>query len=739
MTYHWSIHQLTEYLVAVSWQTDPKLAAQTAIERALESVEAELGAIVVAGHMVKATGFGGQPVPPQFDSAVDGDLIDIPGLGEVYLGRWPLATSDGRGTKDGILLVGRAGEPFAAEERQMLQGMALILGLLLHNLETLASERQRHQLVENLLQIQRAISARLPLNDVLDAVTSGASVLLGNCPVALLLLDRMSKHLAPVSGHNLTAPDEMMIAVARRAMDPGPVPAPRSPKPDGILVERVVVGGEVVGCLAARTASGPISGHDPAELLTAFAQQVNLALTDAQTLDAVREAHRDPVTSLSNRALFLERLSEECATASIDRGPLTVLFIDLDRFKAVNDTLGHRAGDELLAQVAHRLLTCISDVDTAARLGGDEFAVLLRADRSVGEIVAGRIIAALTRTFTIAGRPVMIGASVGVASMRENGQSAAALLSDADVAMYRAKRGGRGRWQAFEPQMHEEVADQLSLRTDLGGAVANGELWLAYQPLIDIASRQVHGVEALLRWDHPLRGQVPPSLFIPIAEETDTICILGSWVIDRAFAQLATWRAQVPALHLAINISARQITDPQLPSVIATALDRESLPGHSITLEITESVLMTDPHQARTALEALKRLGVRVAIDDFGTGYSSLAYLRQLPVDQVKIDRSFVSGLMPGAVDDIALVGSILDLCRSMRLETVAEGIETAEQLALLTELGCNLGQGYFLARPQPASANPHLLGMPPAPPSNTPPNRPARLSRVSPGHRAGL
>jgi diguanylate cyclase (GGDEF)-like protein len=712
MSYHWSIHQLTEYLVAVSSQSDPHRAMRTALERAAEALEAQLAIVVIAGNIVETVGFGSLQVPTAFRSGEDGEVIDIPRVGEVHLTVGLLTTADGgRGTADGLLIVGRTEESFSAEERQMLHGMALSLGLLLNNLETLANERQRYQLVKSLLlQIQRAISARRPLSEVLDAVTSGASGLLGNCPVALLLTDHITENLTLVSNYNLPEPDDSVLRAARRALDPSLVPAPRVAEPVGVFAERVVVGGEVVGCLVARTATAPIRGHEPADLLNAFAQQVNLALTDAKTLDAVREAHRDPVTSLPNRALFLERLEREREAAVTDGRPLTVLFIDLDRFKAVNDALGHQAGDELLAEVARRILTCVSDVDTVARLGGDEFAALLRVDQHIGEAVADRIIAALTRTFTVEGRTILIGASVGVASMGDSEQSATGLLSDADVAMYCAKRSGRGKWMAFKPQMHVDVAEQLSLHTDLGSALANSELWLAYQPLVDITSGQVEGVEALLRWNHPIRGQVPPSVFIPIAEESDTIRTLGSWVIDRGLAELAKWRNELPHLHLALNISGRQITDPQLPGMIVAALENEGLRGESVTLEITESVLMNDPKRAREALEALRAFGIRLAIDDFGTGYSSLSYLRQLPVDQVKIDRSFVSGLRPGATNDIALVRSIIDLCRSLHLQTVAEGIEDIEQLTVLAELGCDLGQGYFFAKPLSANKKPYQL-----------------------------
>lgn len=401
MAYHWSIHQLTEYLIAVSGPAESAGAVQVALERALEALEAEFGVVVAAGHVIGHAGFGSMGIPQEFLGPGDGDPIEIRGVGQTYLTVGRLDTPDGRtGTADAVLVVGRVEEPYTAEERQMLQGMALVLGLRLHSLARLAGERQRHRLVENLLQIQRAISARRPLEEVLDAVTSGAAGLLGGSPVALLLTEPATMgELLHVSDAALPEADPVLLEVARRVLAEGD---------DGnldvtaqgerlVLAERVVVAGEPVGCLAARAPQASISGHDPGELLTAFAQQVNLALTDARMLDAVREAHRDPITSLPNRALFLQHLDTERDAALASGSPLTVLFIDLDRFKAVNDTLGHRAGDQLLAEVAHRILNCTSDRDVAARLGGDEFAVMVRGgDAQVGRVVAERIIASLT-------------------------------------------------------------------------------------------------------------------------------------------------------------------------------------------------------------------------------------------------------------------------------------------------------------------------------------------------------
>jgi len=717
MSYHWSIHQLTEYFVAVSSPPLADGAVTVALEQVTEALEAEVGVVTVKGEVAGSVGFGAASVPEGFLGALDGGVVELGGLGEVHLAVGLLDTPDGRtGMADGRLVVGRIGEAYSAEERQMLQGMALVLGLRLQSLVTLATEQQRHRLVENLLQIQRAVSARRPLEEVLDAVTSGASALLGDAPVGLWLADAAGDmtNLRLVSTENLSEVDEALADVARQTLAEGGNGRARESSPAGhpsVVGERVLVAGEVVGCLVARTSSRRIGDHDPAELLSAFAQQVDLALTDAKTLAEVRQAHRDPVTSLPNRALFLQRLDQERESAVATGTALTVLFVDLDRFKAVNDTLGHRAGDDLLAEVARRILMCIGAEDVAARLGGDEFAVLLHsAPQAVGGKVAERIIHALARTFTVADREVLIGASVGVAELASAEQSASSLLSDADVAMYCAKRSGRGRWVAFESQMHDDVSDQLSLRTDLQLAEAAGQLSVVYQPIVAIATGAVEGLEALVRWNHPTRGQVPPSVFIPIAEESDIILTLGAFVLRQALRDLARWRREQPHLHMAVNISGRQVVDPQLPVLLADYLDDEGLPGEAVTLEVTESMLMGDPDRARECLASLKRLGARLSIDDFGTGYSSLSYLRQFPVDQVKIDRSFLQGLGSGAASDIALVQGILDLCRSLDLQVVAEGIEDEASLDVLTALGCPLGQGYYFARPMPASDEPHRL-----------------------------
>ncbi len=707
MSYHWSIHQLTEYLFAVSRPQDPTEAIMVALERAVEALDAEVGAVIIDGELRGSVGFGRQGVPEEFAWAAEGgDVVLIPGIGRTYLACGELSTVAGRADSSSKrIIVGRVGEECAAEEQQMLQGMALVLGLVLHNVETLQRERSRHQLVETLLAIQRAISARRPLQELLDAITAGASVLLGGCPIALLLIDPLVPGaLVPASVFDYPDLDEATVAMAHRVMvvDATAPGAPVS-HDQTVLAERVVVSGETAGCLVARSDRGRDGRRDHGELLTAFAQQVSLALTDARALDAIREAYHDSITGLPNRVLFLERVEQARRTALAQGHDLTVLFIDLDRFKAVNDTLGHRIGDDLLAEVGRRITASARAEDTAARLGGDEFAVLLeRTDAETGHAVAERIVSVLARPFVLDGQEVDIGASVGIAPLTARHVDAGGLLSDADIAMYCAKRAGRGRSVVFAPHMLEDVINRLGLRTDLRRAHQNGQLWLAYQPIIKIGSSEIEGIEGLMRWSHPTRGLVPPGDFIPVAEETEAIIELGAWAIHQGLIEVEPWRDALPSLRLSLNLSARQIVDPDLPAVVTAALLASGLPATVLTLEITESLLMDDPDAARAGLNALKDLGIRLSIDDFGTGYSSLSYLRRFPVDQVKIDRTFIARLGPDADDDIAVVRSIIELCQRLRLETVAEGIETPEQLEVLADLGCDLGQGFLFARPMP-------------------------------------
>jgi diguanylate cyclase (GGDEF)-like protein/PAS domain S-box-containing protein len=415
-----------------------------------------------------------------------------------------------------------------------------------------------------------------------------------------------------------------------------------------------------------------------------------------------RQAFHDSLTGLANRALFADRLEHALARTHRFGQSIAVLFIDLDDFKTVNDSLGHGEGDHLLIAVAERLVGAMRAGDTIARMGGDEFAVLIEdpVEAEAPLAVARRLLAALEAPFERGAKELFVHASVGVATSTSRSQSADELLRDADVSMYMAKSNGKNRVELFVPSMHEAALARFALKADLERAVERGEFALVYQPIMHLATGQVAGVEALLRWHHPRRGLVGPTEFIPVAEETGLIIRLGRWVLEQACSQARAWDEETSTpLTMSVNVSARQVQAPGFVDEVAQVLATTGLAPARLTLELTESVLMQDVEQTASTLDALKALGVRLAIDDFGTGYSSLTYLDRFPIDELKIDRSFVSTMTTGP-DQSALVRSILKLGETLHLETVAEGIEQADQLAELKTLGAGLGQGYYFAEP---------------------------------------
>jgi diguanylate cyclase (GGDEF)-like protein/PAS domain S-box-containing protein len=425
----------------------------------------------------------------------------------------------------------------------------------------------------------------------------------------------------------------------------------------------------------------------------------------------VRHALHDPLTGLANRALFADRLEHALAHDRRPGATVAILFIDLDGFKDINDSLGHDAGDDLLTIAGMRLQGYARPGDTVARLGGDEFGVLLE-DTTAAEAArsAEGLLNGLALPIVLRDRDLTPTASIGIAIAA--GEDAETLLRNADTAMYAAKRQGRGRYAIFEPAMHATVVERLDLAADLARAVEKHQLLLCYQPEIHLQSGRISGLEALVRWRHPTRGEVLPGEFIPLAEETGMILPIGHWVLREACRQVKTWQERWPAtapLTIAVNLSARQLQHPGIVDEVSAALAAAGLDPQNLVLEITETAIMEQLDAAITILTELRRLGVRLALDDFGTGYSSLSYLQRLPVDIIKIDQSFVAGLAR-STEDSALVRAIITLGQTLGLETVAEGIETAEQLDALRELGCQLGQGYFFARPLGPAAVDALL-----------------------------
>jgi diguanylate cyclase len=416
------------------------------------------------------------------------------------------------------------------------------------------------------------------------------------------------------------------------------------------------------------------------------------------------QASHDVLTGLLNRHLLADRIEHAVARSSRSGGAVAVLYIDLDRFKAVNDAHGHAAGDALLTEVARRLRESVRSGDTVARLGGDEFAVLCEdlPERSTVFEIADRIVESLGQPITIGGVLAVVSASVGIAIPESNDVDGEALLRDADAAMYRAKDGGRDRWEVFDGEMRDWVEHRRETEVALAGAVERGELRLLYQPVVNLANGQICGFEALVRWERPGHGLVPPSDFIPLAEETGLIVPIGEWVMHEACRQVGHWNDEFldrAPLGVSVNVSGRQLSQANLRDLVERALVVSNIDPTLLTLELTESMLLDDTEWALTQLESAKRLGVKIAIDDFGTGYSALSYLRLFPIDIVKIDRSFITDLGVIAADT-TLVAAVIALSHALGHRVVAEGVETVEHLAALTQLGCDEAQGYYFAKP---------------------------------------
>jgi diguanylate cyclase (GGDEF)-like protein len=427
-------------------------------------------------------------------------------------------------------------------------------------------------------------------------------------------------------------------------------------------------------------------------------------------------AYADPLTGLPNRALFNDRIGQAVRAAERGQGQLAVLTMDLDRFKHVNDTLGHHMGDLLLREVAYRLHRALQRrTDTVARLGGDEFAVLLPTEGVDGaKLVARKIVEVLAEPLTIEGHLVDVGASTGIAVYPVHGEDADTLLRRADVAMYSAKRAGSG-FEVYDPRFDQNTPARLSLLGELRHAVEHDQLTLLFQPRIALGSRTAHSAEALLRWNHPERGVVLPERFVPFAEQTGYIKAVTRWVLNSVFGQCAAWHARGIDVRVSVNISARDLHTPDFPRLLAELAGTHGMKPEAVSLEVTESAVMEDPAHALEILERLHAMGVRLSIDDFGTGYSSLAYLKRLPVHELKIDKSFVMGLVRDR-DDAAIVRATIDLAHHMGLAVTAEGVEEASVLETLRRLGCDQAQGNFISPPLPAAALERWIRQEPAP-----------------------
>lgn len=599
------------------------------------------------------------------------------------------------------------------------------------------SEREKHERLELLYQSSRILQHSPELDSTLVALLGHARAMFRAEVAEVILYPRASdmEALRTTSRHD--GEPEVMVPVPDPRHDrihqriraaPGPFFLP--PELGAADDRSDMVGplrgeSDLIGSLriSHRLTAGPTFTDDDLRLLETLANQAAVALENGHLEQSLAElsrlkeelrfqAHHDPLTGLANRTLFLDRVQERLDGNDADAMPV-LLFLDLDDFKVVNDTMGHAAGDRLLVGMAERLRDVLRPTDVAARLGGDEFGVLLDdgPELSHAVTVADRIIDVLRSPFPIEGQDITVGASIGVAAGGVGSLGAAELLRNADVAMYTAKGAGKNRVSVFEPTMHAAIVERHALSAELSRSLGRGELVVYFQPIVALRSSLVTGFEALVRWRHPTRGLVSPAGFISLAEETGIIRALGRYVLVEACTQAAKWHDVDPGsapLTVAVNLSAQQLQEPGFIDDVREILEGSGIAPEQLLLEMTETVMFHDTSTTLARLDAIRELGVRIAIDDFGTGYSSLGYLRRFRVDVLKIAREFVGPA--DRSEDWAFAGAIIGLGRTLGLTVVAEGIETMGQLERLQDLGCEYGQGYLFARPVDAEATLRFL-----------------------------
>ena len=748
----WTTQQLAEFVGALAGHEDHERTIRVAVERIAESTEAEAGAILSGDGIAASIGFGGEPPHLETLRAIaDGrsDTLEIRGVGECHAIAIPIEDPGLR-----QLILARLDAPFDRDESNLLRAASRVLTLTLRTIRTMDAERtqrseserrgaenerllislrERHKLFERLSRIQSSIVSRMAIDDVLEAIVVGAAELLGDHTVSLRLIDRNDPtRMMIVAAHGIDAEtlerarhglvgtgaggraisEEKLIVIEGYADDPDKIDDWASYGVKTAMATPVRENGKVVGSLVvAREKEEHVYTAAEREILVAFANHASIALGDARTVnDAVHEALHDPLTRLPNRTLLLDRLASALERAEASGARVAILFCDLDQFKTVNDSLGHVAGDELLVAVGRRLLACVRPGDTAARFGGDEFAVLIEDITEVDvDKLAERILEALEKPFNVRGKEIFLSGSIGIA-VGSHGEDD--LLRDADLAMYRAKRSGAGRHETFAPHMHASIVERLELEAELKRAIIGNQLGTHYQPIVELKTGRLAGVEALVRWEHPTRGTMPPGEFIPIAEETGAIVSLGRSVLYDACAIVARWQRERPdelPLSVSVNVSVLQLDQPRFLDDVREALEASGLEGGTLTLELTETAFTRDPDEMAATLHHINKLGVEIAIDDFGTGFSSLQHLQHFPINILKIPKPFIDSV-GGEADDSSLTRAIIDISQSLGLTVVAEGIERPEQLERLLELDCRYGQGYLLGRPMPADEVEELL-----------------------------
>ncbi len=742
MTASWALISLTELIASLA-DPDGDIDLLTGVERMAETLDAEVAAVCTQTDVVFSKGFGRRDSP-------DGQLVALARSTERIttfdrIGQLHVVRTKIDGTDD-VLVLARTVDEFSADEVAFVRAVGRVIGLsnrmqnslnadrsarrdlqrrVDDNRRLLSQLRERQGLLDRLFRIQRSISHRAPTQDVLDAVTNGALDLLGVGRVSLRLRDNEKPdELVTVSSRGYESAEVERIRVTHvddgiagrciqneQLMVVGPGRgATDSDATAATMAAPVHVNGEVIGCLTV-SSKVPTREFSPPEqeALLAFAEHASLALQDARAIEAMqnalaRERHRaehDPLTGLTNRISIQRYL--ETRIADVDKVPITVLFVDLDRFKLTNDTLGHAFGDRVLTVVADRLKTSVRGHDLVGRLSGDEFVVVCEGISEVGASeLAERIQEVISRPMQNQHTDHVIAASVGIAGALTS-DSAEQLVANADLAMYRAKQNGRARIEVFDLQFRKSVEERLAVSRDLRRALNEGELLVYFQPIVKLPARRVIGFEALVRWAHPTRGVVMPDNFIPLAEETGLVAELDRRVLNESLRILGASPVRRP---VAVNLSARTFGDPSLVDWIEERLAFHGVDAGDLVVEVTETVLMETTGAAARQLKAIRALGVSVMIDDFGTGYSSLAYLQTFEVDGVKIDRSFTA-LIGDDARASAIVAAVLHMAEALDLVVVVEGVETDEQVAHVVELRDRSAsvelhaQGFLFGRPE--------------------------------------
>jgi diguanylate cyclase (GGDEF)-like protein len=607
-------------------------------------------------------------------------------------------------------------------------------GQLAHSLNGMANRLGRQiGAMRALSGIDQEILSHLDIDQIIARVQARLLEILPEAVIGVVVFDHISVHLGTAYLRRNADPQTMQIESPLEARDlvdlaryhegtwvdvhgpeaPGFVSMQASFGATHCFVLPVIWRSEVRGALVIGVVNQQGINDELIEQARDLGNRVGVALAaHAREAQLVFGAHHDDLTGLPNRALLRERLQQELAHARRDGNQLALLFLDLDRFKSINDSLGHDGGDQFLRMTADRLRACVRECDTVARLGGDEFVVLLTGLQGPPQaaMLAGQVLALLAQPFQISDTECFIGASIGVSVFPADGTTAEDLLKHADTAMYRAKDSGRGRFVFFEESMNVEQRERALMEHELRLAIARNQLSVHYQPRIDLRDGRLLGSEALLRWHHPELGWVSPATFIPLAEEIGLIDEIGPWVLRHVCRQLAVWRAAGYAIGIvAVNVSGRQFKTNNLVTLVQQALDSAGLAPHTLEIEVTEGVLIQDVNSVIDVLGQLKQVGVSVALDDFGTGYSSMAYLRQLPIDVLKIDQSFVRDLVLHE-DARSIVQAIIAMAHALQKSVVAEGVETLAQANLLRAWGCDEAQGYYFSHPVTAGALEELM-----------------------------